>query len=225
MRGLACAATALAVAVLSACTTAVQQIHAVAEVAVPRADTVSQSRSFAYERVVVHVEPEDAMMLMTGLSCVHGQGFARSGHYAAADQELENTCLGELSRAGYSVVRRVESDDLFADRRNMAADFRVAALVTHPRMSVCFSTGSFGSVGSRNGEASITVEWQVYSNAAKAVVYRSVQKGYARFNNSVEGLPRDLWRGAFARATRGLLADTGFIAIARGDAAAPAVGR
>ena len=82
----------------------------------------------------------------------------------------------------------------------------------------------FGNFTNGKGEASLTVEWQVYSNAQKSVVYTSVQKGYAKLDSSVVGPSRELWREAFARAVRGLLADEGFIAIAKGATATPVVG-
>ena len=66
------------------------------------------------------------------------------------------------------------------------------------------------------GEASLTVEWQVYASLQKAVVYTTQQKGYAKIDSSVAQPMTALWREAYANAVRGLLADPGFIALING---------
>jgi len=215
-----------AFALLGACAP-MQEIERVSDVDPPVAGAFAQTKSFVYERAIVRGERGDATVTVQGgLACVpHGQGFARSGQYAATDQEYENAFQEEFARAGYRIARTVGSGDLFTDKKDISADFRIAGVVTRPRMNVCFPLAGFGNFTNGKGEASLTVEWQVYSNAQRAVVYTSVQKGYAKIDSSVIGPSRELWREAFARAVRGLLADPGFVAIANGAPTAPIVPR
>jgi hypothetical protein len=62
----------------------------------------------------------------------------------------------------------------------------------------------------------MTVEWQVYSNRQRAVIYSTVQKGYAKLETSTANPGRELWHQAFARAVRGLLVDDGFLGLVSG---------
>ena len=57
----------------------------------------------------------------------------------------------------------------------------------------------FGNFTSGKGEASLTVEWQTYSNAQHAVVCSTVQKGYAKLDSSIAGPAAELCRSPGAR--------------------------
>lgn len=167
---------------------------------------------------------EGVVTILGGLAYVpQALATARDGQYAATNQDYENAFQEEFARAGYRIARTVGSGDLFTDKKDIAADFRIAGVVTRPKMNVCFPMAGFGTFTNGKGEASLTVEWQVYSNAQKAVVYTSVQKGYAILNSSVAGPARDLWAEAFGRAMRGLLADESFVSLARGATVTPVV--
>src|SRR5262249_27320435 len=154
-----------------------------------------------YERAIVRGNRgEGVVTLEEGLACIPKAEFtSRSGQYAATDQELENAFQEEFARAGYRVAQTVGSGDLFTDKKDIPADFRIAAVVTKTKMNVCFPLAGLGNVTSGKGEASLSAEWQVYSNAQKAVVYTSVQPGYAKLDSSTSGPSRELWRNAFAR--------------------------
>lgn len=217
--------TALAVFV-GACAP-MQEIERVPDVDPKMAETFASTKAIVYERAIVRGERGDSTVtLQAGLACVpQAQAHARSGQYAATDQEYENAFQEEFARAGYRVARTVGSGDLFTDKKDIPADFRIAGVVTRPKMNVCFPMAGFGNFSTGTGEASMTVEWQVYSNAQRAVVYTSVQKGYAKITSSMPGPSRELWRDAFARAVRGLLADEKFIEIMNGSPTAPIVSR
>jgi serine protease Do len=218
---------ALAVAGLSGACAPMQDIDRVPEVNPTMAETFAQTKSFVYERSIVRGERgEPTVTVEAGLACVpHAQGFAKSGQYAATNQEYENAFQEELARVGYRVAQTVGGGDLFTDKKDIAADYRVAGVVSRPRMNVCFPLAGFGNFTSGKGEASLTVEWQLYSNAQKSVVYSTTQKGYAKLDSSVAGPVSELWREAFARAVRGLLADQGFVSMANGVTAPPTATR
>ena len=213
----------LAVASLAGACAPTQQIERVGPIDPPMAETFAKTKSFVYERSVVRGERGEATVTVEGgLACVpHAQGFAKSGQYAATNQEFENAFQEELARAGYRVAQTVGGGDLFTDKKDIAADYRVAGVVSRPKMNVCFPMAGFGNFTTGKGEASLTVEWQLYSNTQQAVVYSTVQKGYAILSTSTANPVSELWREAFARSVRGLLADPGFVAMANGGAAPP----
>lgn len=217
----------LAVAGLAGACAPLQEIERVPNIDPPLAETFAKTKSFVYERSIVRGERgEPTITIEAGLACVpQTQGFARSGQYAATNQEYENAFQEELARAGYRVAQTVGGGDLFTDKKDIAADYRVAGVVSRPRMNVCFPMAGFGNFTSGKGEASLTVEWQMYSNAQKAIVYSTVQKGYAKLDSSIAGPTSELWREAFARSVRGLLADPGFISMANGGSAPPTTTR
>jgi serine protease Do len=216
----ACAAFAL----LGACAPN-QEIERVPEVDAKMADTFASTKSIVYQRAIVrNNRGEGVVTVQGGLACVpHVEGTARSEQFAATDQEYENTFQDEFAKAGYRIARTVGSGDLFSDKKDIPADFRIAGVITKPKMNVCFPFAGFGNFRSGRGEASMTVEWQVWSNTQKAVVYTSVQKGYMKLDSSIASPGRELSGGAFARAVRGLLADEQFIAIVNGGETKPIV--
>jgi serine protease Do len=212
----------LALSLVSACAP-MQQIERVGEVDPKMADTFASTKSIVYQRSIVrNNRGEGVITVQGGLACVpHVEATATSEQYAWNDQELENAFQEEFARAGYRIARTVGSGDLFTDKKDIAADFRIAGVVTRPKMNVCFPMAGFGNFTTGKGEASLTVEWQLWSNAQNAVVYTSVQKGYAKLDSSMAGPARTLWTTAFARAARGLLADEQFVAIVNGAPTRP----
>jgi serine protease Do len=214
----------LALSLLSACAP-MQQIERVGEVDPKMADSFASTKSIVYQRSIVrNNRGEGIVTVQGGLACVpHVEATAQSEQYALTDQELENAFQEEFARAGYRIAKTVGSGDLFTDKKDIAADFRIAGVVTRPKMNVCFPMAGFGNLTTGKGEASLTVEWQVWSNAQNAVVYTSVQKGYAKLDSTVAGPARTLWSAAFARAVRGLLTDEQFVAILNGASTRPVV--
>ena len=217
-----CKLALLVLSLLSACAP-IQQIERVGEVDPRVADTFASTKSIVYQRSIVrNNRGEGVITVQGGLACVpHVEATATSEQFAWNDQELENAFQDEFARAGYRIARTVGSGDLFTDKKDIAADFRIAGVVTRPKMNVCFPMMGFGNFTSGKGEASLTVEWQVWSNAQGAVVYTSVQKGYAKIDSMMAGPARTLWTNAFARAARGLLADEQFVAIMNGAPTRP----
>lgn len=187
------------------------------------ASGIGASRSFVYEKSVVRSTAGDsAVTLQVGITCApRTEGRTGTDNYTETSPLLEEVFKEQFERAGYRVLGTVSSGDLFGEKRDLPADYRVAALVTRPKMNVCMPMIGFGNTNG-HGEASLTVEWQIYSTATKAVVYTSTQKGYAKINSSVNQPIRALWREAYASAVRGLLTDPGFIALV--NSASPARG-
>src|SRR5258708_3228864 len=119
---------AIAMLAMAAGCAPLQDIEGGPEVSVKPAEAFAQSKSFIYERSIVGRDRGEAVVtLQAGLACVpHVQGSARSGQYAATDQEYENVFQEEFAAAGYRIARTVGSGDLFTDKKDIAADYRIA---------------------------------------------------------------------------------------------------
>lgn len=212
----------LLIGFLAAACAPVQQIERVPDVTPPMASAFATSKSTVYERSIVRsTVGEGIVTLQTGLACVaNSQATATSEQRAVVDQDYENVFQEEFAKAGYRIARTVGSGDLFTDKKQIPSDFRIAGVVTKQKMNIC------NSVAGTKGEASLTVEWQVWDNSKGAVVYVTKQPGYASREWSNQPFPavsKQIWLATFARAVRGLLADDGFLALLGGAPTTPVV--
>jgi hypothetical protein len=212
----------LLVGFLAAACAPIQQIERVPEVTPPMASAFAASKSTVYERSIVRsTVGEGIVTLQTGLACVaNSQATATSEQRAVVDQDYENVFQEEFAKAGYRIARTVGSGDLFTDKKQIPADFRIAGIVTKQKMNIC------NSVAGTKGEASLTVEWQVWDNSKGAVVYVAKENGYASRGWSSQpfsAVSKQIWLATFARAVRGLLADDGFLALLSGAPTTPVI--
>jgi len=200
----------------------VQQIERVPDVTPPMASTFAASKSTVYQRSIMRsAVGEGVVTLQTGLACVaRDEATATSQQQAVVDQEFENVFQEEFAKAGYRISKTVGAGDLFTDKQQIPADFRVAGVISKRKMNIC------NSVAGTKGEASLSVEWQVWDNSKNAVVYVTTEKGYAIEGYSTQPfivVAKSLWVAAFARSVRGLLADDGFLALLGGAPTLPVV--
>ena len=175
-------------------------------------DAAATQRSFAYQRIVVN--PDRATPFATvkvGLACVpRTQAGWNNNGPLVGDQEFERIVHDEFKAAGYRMAGATNTADLFGDRRPAAADFRIAGIMSNLKMNVCYPLAGFGDGYRGTGEASLAVEWQIYSDKTKAVVYTTSQTGFAAIDTSTPGIAKELIQRAFVQSVRGLLVDPGF---------------
>jgi S1-C subfamily serine protease len=115
----------------------------------------------------------------------------------------------ELERAGFKVITPGQ-DNLF-DYEAGAADYEAAAVISDARIEGCVSNGElFTERGSVRGNASLTVDWQVYSRIKKQVVARASTMGTARIGRNVPGGAARLMVEAFTANVRELAANAEF---------------
>ena len=199
---------------LAACASR-QPVEHVGEVTPIMGGNFSQTRSFVYQRAIVKPDRgAPAATVMGGLACIpQGQLAWDTGQFGVVNQEYENAVQEEFQRAGYRIAATVGGGDLFSDKREIATDYRIAAVITDVRANICYPMSGFGDFYRGSGEASLRVEWQVYSDREKRVVMTSVQKGSAKIDGMTPAAPKALLLRAFARSVRGLLADPAFAAL------------
>jgi S1-C subfamily serine protease len=111
----------------------------------------------------------------------------------------------ELERAGYKVV--TDGDNLF-DSESGAADYVVAAVISDEHVKACLRRPGLlneESLGEIKGEASMTVDWQIYSPIKKQVVARLSTSGTGKLDEPVQGGIQQLAVAAFVENLRALV--------------------
>jgi S1-C subfamily serine protease len=144
-----------------------------------------------------------------GLLCIpQGQLTWRGGRIEISDQEWTEIFRDELTKANYSLVG--DPNALFDDPDNWRAEILVAGAVTDMKANLCFPMAGFGDWNSGKGEASLKVEWQIYSRLDRKVIYTVTTEGAGKAELSTANGTRDVVYNAFSQATRALLADAKF---------------
>jgi serine protease Do len=120
-------------------------------------------------------------------------------------QEFGALLLEELSTAGYAIAGN--RDALFEDPHERRADYIVAGIIRDVHANVCYADPAKGLA---DAEASLTVDWQIYSNRTREIAFRATTEG----SSLVPPLPNDPGAEAISRAfvsaARNLLADARF---------------
>lgn len=114
--------------------------------------------------------------------------------------------LGELSVTGYTVVG--DPEVLFEDSQGSRAEYVVAGVMRDVKANVCHARGGPG-----RGEASLAVDWQVYSHRTKSVELKSTTEGSASAPSARQSGGAEAIAEAFLAAARNLMAEPGFHAL------------
>lgn len=196
-------------AAVGACTQ-VREIERVDEVRPVPADAAAQARTVAYQM------PDPAsddgaprITILRGTACQLGsQRALRTSLFTMPGQDYANVFQDEFRRAGYRALDAVAHGT--ADAAVIPADFRIVAVLSDVKANICLPAADLGDIYDGKGEASMTVTWQLHPRGGRGPVYSTTQRGYARIDEAIPVVTRELLRAAFARAVNGLLADEGF---------------
>ena len=123
----------------------------------------------------------------------------------SVSEDFGQLLIEELSAAGYKVAGNEET--LFEDPREKKAEFVVAGIVRDVRANVCYQKPREGSA---TAEASLSVEWQVFSRLAKTVEWKGTTAGSSVVAPAREGAGAEAISHAFVSAARNLLAEARF---------------
>ena len=120
-------------------------------------------------------------------------------------QEFGALLLEELSSAGYAIAGN--RDTLFEDTHERRADYLIAGIIRDVRANVCYADPRKNLA---TAEASLAVEWQIYSNRTRDIEFKVTTEG----SGLVPTLPGDPGAEAISRAfvsaARNLLGDARF---------------
>ena len=202
---------ALAALVMIGACTRVQEVERAGDIQLVQADAAVQARAIAYQLAAA---PSDDSLpritILRGTTCELGsQRATRTSQFAIADREYANVFQDEFRRAGYRTLDAVAAD-ISADARGSAPDFRIVGVMSKVRMNVCLPAADLGDIYTGKGEASMAVEWRLHAAGRKDAIYTTTQLGYAKVDEVIPAVARELLRATFARAIHGLLADQGF---------------
>lgn len=139
----------------------------------------------------------------------------RGDQSAVDDSELHDVFRQELTAAGYRVVG--DPDAVFEDTSGSEAEYLVAGLIKQMHANVCHVHAGLFNAEGWTGDASLSVEWQVYSHLDRKVVYQHTTQGSAEITEWRANGDKDVVNEAFAQATRGLLADRAFYQLIAGS--------
>ena len=145
-----------------------------------------------------------------GLACIpHRTLNYRGGRNTLNSEELTEIFQEVLKANNYEVVG--DPDALFEDPSTWKAEyFLVAGLVKSMKANICYPMAGFGNFSEGKGEASMVVDWQIYSRLSRKVVYEVSTEGYGEVEDSQPDGVIDVFLNSFSQATRNLLADQNF---------------
>src|SRR5262245_13344257 len=178
-----------------------------------------QARPLQFQGVLIKLRVGTVVgHLQDGVFCTKVRDLVwRGDQRALDDSEVRGVFRDELTAAGYRVVG--DPDAVFEDGSSSEAEYLMAGLIKQMHTNICHVAASVFNAEGWNGDASLSVEWQVYSRLDRKVVYQHTTQGSAELTESRATGDRDVVNEAFAQATRGLLADRAFNdLIAGGDA-------
>jgi len=149
--------------------------------------------------------PRDLVVgtVQTGRGCTdRGPLTWKTSRDGTVGDDLGGLLIEELSSAGYTVVG--DKDQLFDDPHGRRAEYVIAGVIRDVKANVCYAMGR-----KRAGlaEASLTVDWQVYSHRSKSVALKETTSGTSLFPGAQDEPGAEAITRAFVSAARVLLAN------------------
>lgn len=152
--------------------------------------------------------PEDHVIgsMQTGNECIGRAPLTwKISRDSTVGQDFGALMLEQLSSAGYTIVGK--RDTLFEDVHERRADYVVAGVIRDVRANVCYADLKKGHVAS---EASLSVDWQIYSNRTRDIALKATTEGSALLPRPQGEPGAEAISHAFVSAARNLLADARF---------------
>jgi serine protease Do len=146
-----------------------------------------------------------------GLFCIYdGINRTASGEREPQDASAYAPSFkAELARAGYKAV--IAGEDNLFEPNAAASDYQAAAVITDARVDGCITDGSlFTARGGVRGDASMKIDWQIYSPIKKQVIAHISTSGTAKLERSEIGGWQRLLVEAFASNAHELAANAEF---------------
>ena len=203
---------------LSGCATPVRQAEVRQAREVPRG---ADAKPIQFKKVVVKLRRgEEIGNSHVGLACLpQGKVEWKGGKVNITDEEFTEAFREELEKYNYPVVG--DPNALFDDPSSWKAELLVAGQVNKLDISVCYPMAGFGNFKDSKGGAFVRVNWQIYGQLERKVVYETTTEGSFQSDNSTSfGIEKGL-TNAFAAAVQNLLADEKFHRLVTRSSSAP----
>lgn len=166
------------------------------------------SKPIQLHRVVIKLKRGQHLgALESGAICAPAGNLTwQGGRLEIRNEEFVDSFRSELEKYSFKPVGG--GNLLFEDPSTWQSEILVAALVTELKSNLC-AIGGFSGLAWK-GEASIKVEWQIYSKLDQSVVHTVKVEGYGKLDQAISGGDNEVVLRAFSQATRQLLADKTF---------------
>jgi S1-C subfamily serine protease len=201
----------------SACSAPVQQVPASKALAGPREGEV---KSIEFRKAADTLAKGELVgKSRFGVLCLPGKPLAwRDGRINVDDEGFSESFRREVEKVK---IATVSAPAPVVDTARTRPDLLVLAQVSAASLDVCSPWSDFGNWRDAKGGAYLKVQWQVYSQSRRKVVYETSTEGSVQSDDSVSGGASELVQAAFASATQNFLADPAFFRLLYGDAAMP----
>lgn len=168
------------------------------------------TKPIQFTKIVVKLKRgEHVGAMQAGLLCIsQGDLNWKGGRISIDSEEFTEAFKEELEKFSFKAVG--DTNALFEDPSTWKSEILIAGLVKELKANICYPMAGFGNFSSSKGEAFIKVDWQIYSKLDRSVVHSVTTEGAAKNNEAVGGGDTVAVLGAFAQASRNLLADSKF---------------
>jgi serine protease Do len=156
-----------------------------------------------FRKLLVKIARDKAIgAIQTGRGCVGTGSLHWKASPGSVDESFGPLLLSELSSAGYKIVGGEE--EVFEDAHAARPEFAIGGVIRDVRANACFpaSRGRRGTA-----EASLSVEWQIYSHRSKTVELKESTDGSGTVPELREDAAAEAITRAFVAAAKNLLAD------------------
>jgi serine protease Do len=168
------------------------------------------AKPIQFRKVVVKLRRGQEMgQSQIGLFCMPSSPIEwRGGRVNITDEEFTDAFREELSKYNYPIVG--DPNALFDDPSTWKAELLVAGLINEIKLSACYPMAGFGNYRDSKGSAFIRVNWQIYGQLERKVVFEATTEGsYEAKESTASGIEKAM-TNAFAMATQNLLANEKF---------------
>lgn len=196
-----------ALILLTGCATKVQQADVRQAKEIPRG---ADAKPIQFKKVVVKLRRGEPIgESSVGLACLPtGTVEWKGGRVNITDDEFTEAFREELQKYNYPVVG--DPNALFDDPSAWKAELLVAGQISKLQISACYPMAGFGNWRESKGGAYVRVNWQVYGQLERRVVYETSTEGsYESETAASFGIEKSL-TNAFSIAVQNLLADPKF---------------
>lgn len=193
--------------VLAGCGTPVQKAELKVARDVPQG---ADSKPIQFRKVVVKMRRgEEIGEMQVGVLCLPTQKVEwKGGRVNVGDEEFTDVFREELQKFNYTVVG--DPNALFEDPSAWKAELIVAGVINKLQVNACYPMGGFGNWKDSKGSTFVRVQWQIYGQLERKVVYETTTEGsYEATSSSSMGVEKAL-TNAFGVAVQNLLADAKF---------------
>lgn len=163
------------------------------------------ARVVELKKLVIRVPARASVgTLSSGFACLSEKPLTpATGRALLTDGDLGDVFREEFAAVGYTVAG--DPNDLFDEDTDTRPDYLVAGIVRDVKANLCTS-GPGGATARAKGEASLSVDWQIYSLRTRKVEFTMTSSGAARLGSPQDGGGFEVFRQAFRGAARHLLA-------------------